>query len=101
MSGLQNINQNLIAFLRGESLLLEIFHEIFRLKHGGFAVWVNYKVVVQGFSYKTVKLSKEDQIKERCLELQRCSNLFELAPTGQISALGFSSLDEQINLSCR
>jgi len=74
---------------------------VLELKHGGFAMWVKYKVVVQGFSYKKVKLTKEDQLKEQCLELQRCSTLFELAPTGQISASGFSSLDEQINLSCQ
>ncbi len=75
--------------------------KVAEIKYGGFAGFKSsYKATVQGFHYKTIELSSKEQKLAHCMELQRCSQIFELAPQGQISPENYKNLDEQITASC-
>lgn len=74
---------------------------ILEVKQSGFVGFEKFKATAQGFIYNKKSLSKADMKAERCLELQRCSSMYELAPTGQIESTSFSELDNEINSSCR
>ncbi len=73
---------------------------ILEVKQSGFAGFLKYKATAQGQIYSQKAASKAELKAERCLELQRCSNMYELAPTGQIQALSFAELDKEINSAC-
>lgn len=73
---------------------------ILEVKQSGFAGFLKYKATAQGLIYTQKSSSQADLKAERCLELQRCSNMYELAPTGQIQSAGFNELDQEINSAC-
>lgn len=74
---------------------------ILEVKQSGFAGFVKFKVTAQGFIYNQKSLSTAEIKAERCLELQRCSSMYELAPTGQIQAASFMQLDKEISSTCQ
>lgn len=73
---------------------------ILELKQSGFAGFVKFKATAQGFIYNKKNLSTAEIKAERCLELQRCSSMYELAPTGQIQSSSFMQLDKEISATC-
>lgn len=74
---------------------------IIEVKQSGFAGFMKFKATAQGLIYNKKSLSRDEVRQERCLELQRCSNMYELAPTGQIQGSSFLQLDQEISATCR
>ena len=62
---------------------------------GGFASWAKYRIVIQGFS---LSLSEQEN---SCEKAQRCHDLAQLAPIGQIGSQAFAEISREVLRACQ
>ena len=62
---------------------------------GGFASWAKYRIVIQGFS---LTLSEQENSCERA---QRCHDLTQLAPIGQVTPQSFAEISKEVLRACQ